>query len=216
MRGRRQRLSALGLAFALVLGACASSGDDDDGEVLQPTPERGWTRIKAKAGCDSPNVWRVAKHFDLARDVDYLADRIGTQVISESGEPCASASDPAECKLDLQTLPDPQTFDVLGHHLVTIEGDSVRLWSLSSVLALLGQIDTPAEAIWLAVASGYDVECGAAVFDTGHDGFGIEAVRPDMSCADGLTSLTVQVSANGEVAEGDAVLVAGSACHQSR
>lgn len=215
MRGCRQRLSGLGLAFALVLGACASS--DDDGEALQPQSEAGWKPIKAKAGCDAPNVWRVVKHFHLARDVDYIADRIGTMVVSESGEPCASASDPEQCKTDLETVPgDPNMFGQLGHHLVTIEGDSVRIWVPPSVHALLGDIDTPAEAIWLAMGSGYNVNCDAAVFDTGHDGFGIAADRPDESCANGRAALDLQVNAQGVVVEGEPILDAGSACVQPR
>lgn len=217
MRGRRQRLSGLGLAFAL--GACAASGDDDHAgrEVLRPQPEVGWKPIKPKASCDPPNVWRVAKHFHLARDVDYIADVIGTNVISESGEPCASASDPAQCKMALETLPDDrEMFAALGHHLVSIEGDSVRIWLPPSVLPLLGDVDTPAEAIWFAMTAGYNVDCDAAVFDTGHGGFGIAADRPDMSCASGRAGLDVQVNAKGEVAEGDPIRVEGSVCAESR
>jgi hypothetical protein len=209
----RQRLPGVGLAFALVLGACASGGDDDDddGEVLQPTPVPGWTRIKAKASCDRPNIWRLAPHFHLARDVDYVADRIGTEVISESGKACASASDQEDCKAQLATLPGEEE-TLLGHHLVTIEGSSVRLWNPQSALVVFGDIDTPAEAIWLVVTGGHNVDCGAAIYDTGHDGFGIAASFADMTCTGGRANVNVQVNARGVVAEGDPIADAGTPC----
>jgi hypothetical protein len=143
--------------------------------------------LKVNARCDAPNVWRLASHFRLTRDVDYIADRIGNEIISESGKACVRASDRAQCEAALALAQDdPSMFKAIGHHLVTIEGDSVRLW-FPPALSLLGEIDTTAEAIWLAFGQGFDVPCDSAVYDTGHDTFGITGDLMGASCAYGMT-----------------------------
>jgi hypothetical protein len=183
----------------LWLGACAASGDDDD-SVEPGKVDSSWKVVKKKPSCDTQSLWRLASYFNLARDVDYVADRINTEVISESGEACASASDREQCKTELATVPgDASMFAQLGHHLVTIEGDSVRIWIPQSVMSLFGDIDTPGEAIWILVAGGYIVGCDAEIDDAGEDGFAIAVDQPDTSCPQGRGFRIVTVTVKGSV-----------------
>ena len=77
------------LASSLALVAC-EGGDAALGEV--PGPVR--TRTVAQCAGD---VWRLASGFQLARPVDYVADRSDATpagLISEHGEACSGASRP--------------------------------------------------------------------------------------------------------------------------
>jgi hypothetical protein len=192
-------VAVLGLVLAIACGAC-SGGDDHDSGI----DKDDWKLVKKKPSCDADNVWRVASYFHLARDVDYVADRINTEVISESGEACASASDREQCKTELATVPgDASMFAQLGHHLVTIEGDSVRIWIPQSALALLGEIDTPGEALWMLLAGqSYSVHCDAAIYETGEDGFAVAVDQIDGLCPKNLGFRTVTVSAQGNLIDG--------------
>lgn len=116
-------------------------------------------------------IWKLAQGFRLARRVDYVADRSTTfpmvepgpppfnTTISSAGTPCETATNRENCLSSLE-LPVP-----FGRHLVTTEGDNVRVWAgVSAVLTVLGLVDTPAEAIYFVVTNNiYTVPCTATV-----------------------------------------------------
>jgi hypothetical protein len=124
--------------------------DEDAGPYIPPKPR-----------C-SDGVWQLAQGFLPAMPVDYIADRsfdaVGmVMVLSELGKACSGATNQAGCQASL-SLPVQ-----VGRHLVSTQGDSVRVWAFNAVPQLLGVVDTPAEALWYLLARGYTVPCGAKV-----------------------------------------------------
>lgn len=147
---------AISCAFACALALAGCGGDPNDANQQQGVP----TPVAAQ--CDSQ--WRLAPGFRLGIDVDYVADRLSADpddLISEHGEACATAKQRSDCEAALALSTD------VGRHLVTTQGDTVQLWTMPA-LGALGEIDTPEEAIWLALADGYRVKCDAKLsFDDG-------------------------------------------------
>jgi hypothetical protein len=131
------------------------------------------------------DVWQLAQGFRVTRHVDYVADRElivdGAQSLhmlthSSAGVPCASATNRANCMSALEQLAQ------VGRHLVTTEGDNVRIWNGPAARTLLGLVDTPAEAVWFALATPiYVVPCTAKIEPTS-DGFAIRGAKPGPNC----------------------------------
>jgi hypothetical protein len=119
-------------------------------------------------------------------------------VISEQGAACATARNRERCEEDL--LLDAGA----SRQLVTTEGDDVRLWTMPGALNVLGDIDSAAEALWVASAQGYVIDCSGKV--TAQDGrFAIEpAARDRGQCAESWKG-QVEVDAAGDVIEGEGV-----------
>jgi hypothetical protein len=161
----------------------------------------------------TPGRWELAPHFTLSREVDYLADRMGTAVLSQVGTPCATAVDHAACEAALQTIPTTGN----GRHLITTEGDHVTPWAGSPVPALLRPIDVPEEAIWLALAHGYQVDCSARISNLEQPGalgyFLIDATRPGNGCnPNDLVLATVSVDRDGNVMEAATTYLPSGGC----
>jgi hypothetical protein len=166
-------------------------------------------RTRVLAQCKDA-VWRLAPGFQLASAVDYVADRIdGTPagMISEHGTACSGAMDVATCQAAVAL--DPQ----IGRHVLTTEGDQVKLWQAPSVLTLFGAVDTPEEAIWMLQNSGYDVSCSAQIGYVNHE-FSVLAERYSGGCPPGQVTTRVLVSANGAMRETqtDSTLQTGQGC----
>ena len=106
------------------------------------------------------------------------------RVLSSVGTPCNDADDRAECESAL-ALPTP-----FGRHLVTTEGGAVKLWSAFQARALLGVLDTEAEAIWwLEATTPYAAPCDAKV--TKEDfGYLIDGIGFNNHCELGMPAPT--------------------------
>ena len=139
------------LASSLTLAACTDSGMGAGGEKDSPTGKpRAVLKTMIEATCEQPNLWQLAPAFQLTRKVDYIADRIDSTdkgLMSDYGMPCRVRDDPETCEAELAAP------TALGRHLATTEGDEVRLWTFPAVLNLLGEIDTPEEAIWICCST---------------------------------------------------------------
>lgn len=196
---------------SMPVDAGMSNVDDEDAGAAEPHPPT----------C-ADDTWKLAQGFRVARRVDYIADRTimfaapdSVQppvfiTLSSAGTPCATATDRAHCMSSLdQNVP-------AGRHLVTTEGDNVRIWQGDPVRSLLGLVDTAAEAIWYATTTSvYAVPCTATV-EAVDTGFVIHGARPGVGCslADaGMWDLDLLVtSADGFVRETQSVssLVCGN------
>jgi hypothetical protein len=164
------------------------AADDDAGaDELPPADGGPWKPVDPT--CED-GEWLLAQGFLPAKQVDYIADRdmrfvdpgagmmagfggaggaAGAPqpapipsspvpvVISEAGMACANARDRAKCEAALK-LSTP-----FGRHLVSTSGDAVRVWPFPGALQLLGAIDTPAEAVWVALLARGNVVCSATV-----------------------------------------------------
>jgi hypothetical protein len=189
---RAVRGSVLGsLALTGCAGDDAASAEGGDGGARPP--------MTATLRCDGTD-WELASGFALERDVDYVADRNADgDVLSEVGEPCASADDRAQClsayELGMSNL--------VGRHLLTTESDIVRLWQNPAVLMLFGEIDTPHEALWLVSTSDYATPCAETHVLPTARGFEVrKAHRGDETCPTGdRATATVLVTADGTLDE---------------
>jgi hypothetical protein len=127
----------------------------------------------------SATGWNFASGFLLDQSVDYvadLADSGGARIVySESGSACASARDPSTCEASLAVIAS------FGRQLVTTSGDEVHFWPGSSALDLLGEIDTPSEALWVLVVEGYYLPCSSTVTAI-DDGWAIELPSQQFEC----------------------------------
>jgi hypothetical protein len=162
--------------------------------------------------------WEFAPGFLLARSVDYVADILdsaesrvddatgvldfnNTRVVySASGVPCATAHDRASCLASLAILTG------FGRQLVTTSGDEVHFWTFPSEFDLLGEIDTPAEALWvLAAGNNYYLPCGTTTVTAVVNGWAVKLPPQPRACAPAppdagpMALPTVLVSLSGQV-----------------
>jgi hypothetical protein len=85
-----------------------------------------------------------------------------------------------------------------AEHLVTTQGDAVRIWDVASAIALLRPIDTAAEALWVLANRSYRVTCGAPVTRT-DAGFQIANVAHEQCL--GTTMVDVTLGPDGTITE---------------
>jgi hypothetical protein len=128
----------------------------------------------AEIACEDSQP-QLAPHLRLARPVDYVADQAFGQILSSVGEPCSHALDRVKCEAAVQ-MPYPG-----GRQLLTTEGDDVRVSLGMGALDMLGEIDTNAEALWLAAATGRLVTCTSSAEQT-EDGFRLTGVSSSGLC----------------------------------
>jgi hypothetical protein len=152
-----------------------------------------WTR--PSTDCVGNGGWTLADGFELARKVDYIADREGGTVVSSRGMPCAAGVDPTGCEAQLETI-EPSD----ARNLQTTDHDAVQRWDTGSATGVLGPIDTVEEAIWLVLASGYTVDCDAKLIKSG-DVYQLTA-RQDTRCGPSWIGVTA-VDRQGVVREID-------------
>ena len=129
-------------------------------------------------------------------------------VLSETGEACASASN-AQCA------------ELVAHHeapfirtsceqtcyersVVTTQGDEVKRWTgLAELRTLLGTIDSLDDALLLVSAADYDIACNNAASTSVarvDDGYVVYATRMTASCAPIIiTRYKIHVSSEGEL-----------------
>lgn len=159
-------------------------------------------------------VWNLAPGFLLAEAVEYVADREirftetmdvngvtvsgpVNYVISSAGTPCGGASDKDKCMKALEVV----SLMMTSRHLVTTRGDEVRLWPDFSALSVLGQIDTPAEAIWWLQIRRGGVPCGAKAEKADEGGYTVHGAE-ELLCwtSDGsVWGAAPQIRPNGDI-----------------
>ncbi len=109
---------------------------------------------------------RVATGFQGAPDADVTWTSDEFTILDEEGSACRSATNDA-CTQKIAHHPDwlEQSYCVQAcdeWSVVTTRGDDVERWATPpELLALLGQIDSDADALMLAASHGYDVTCPA-------------------------------------------------------
>jgi hypothetical protein len=144
--------------------------------------------------------WDFAPGFLLAQSVDYVADILDSGnsrvVYSESGVPCATAHDRASCQASLAALTG------FGRQLVTTSGEEVHFWTVPAALDLLGQIDTPAEVLWVLGVTNHSLPCGSTKLAAVADGWAVELPAQPPEC--GLASevgwmMTIEMDFAGHV-----------------
>ncbi len=161
--------------------------------------------------------------------VDYLGFRTETrgrsgasvEILHETGAPCATATDEAACRAKVDThrvLGDHCDLqDCNAHYYVYTRGDEVGFATFDGggVYALMGRVDTPAEAFMTATwREGYQASCRSAFapprYAARADGWDVEMERSECTAVEGekLTyRALVHVSTSGVVTERSRVLV---------
>lgn len=169
------------LAVAASLGTVAGcSGDSGDSELGQSVPDGPWNLAACEHpgpdGIDDLNV--LAGGVKLTRTLDHVsvyrsyahgsgmggAYPAGVELLGDMGTPCAKLLDDSACFQTIEDLskPNPEC-DTDGKCLpfaLTTSHDSVeRIESLSEIRRLFGAIDTPAEAVIVALWNGLKPSC---------------------------------------------------------
>jgi hypothetical protein len=149
-----------------------------DAAMAAPAQDAGPLKLPAEPTCDDYE-WRLAAGFLPALHVDYIADRDqgidAPRVFSSVGVACATAKDRPACEASLALQPD------LLRHLVTTQGDDVRMYTTRAATELLGAIDTPAEALWMLLGQGYAATC-EVTFQNRQDGILVQGTSPSPFC----------------------------------
>lgn len=209
----KRALSSIFLLFAI--GACGRVDDEpvaaDNGGSGDGDESSAWTPA---AFCASSNTIDRAMFDALTPSppADYLAMRSltggfdepdgGRKLVTEMerGNRCASASDVASCE---------QRYDALGleaiysRYLFFTRGDDVGIVEkVEEAMALLGTIDSPEEAYFVAGLKGLSASCdadAAAVYRRTDDGF--EIVTREAGCLLPTYKVVVRVHSDGTIEE---------------
>ena len=191
------------LALApLGLAGCGLGGFDETVCLYEGLPglqpaEADYVALRSQTTGDPPGVIRLDSAF---------------------GEPCTKAADAAACEAALLALGmDPPLrsagggFDLpVQYDVVFSAGDKVgRVGTRAELLALLGAIDTPDDALLLAFADGHHVPCGEPNARVEEDGTIVLLGSRGSGCGAGDDRVNYQilVSASGEVVEGASQIV---------
>ena len=220
-------------AVAASLGA---SGCEQMGQPVPPGGQAGGTAPAPGAweafapNCETlgqPNV--LAGELKLTREPDSLqlylsyprgiaqsgAYPAGASLFGSTGMPCASAADREACELERmeRSLPSAACRNVGASDCrpfaLTTQGSEVtRLDKQADLLDLLGNIDTPAEAVALAIWNGLTVTCAAPVWRKELRGTEVMStaagytVRSEWELCGGKPQRdTIDVARNGSVGE---------------
>lgn len=146
----RQLAKASVLAGSMAAAGCASSHFPPESELTPPACEEG--------------RWNAASSLTTAASHDYIgvyrADGMVPEAwsVASTGTACGGASDGEACLGSMDTLiMEEGTF---GRFVVTTQADAVSMHrSEEEVLALLGPIDSPGDALLRAWHAGYGVQC---------------------------------------------------------
>jgi hypothetical protein len=226
--------SFLSLASLLVLAASAACGgavsDGDRGDLggrpaatdppaTRPPPSEsdlaGFTAFCAPSSDPGKEELRVFEALAPRRAADYFALRHleggfdGPDVrdvitVAERGTRCATATDHAACEAAYDAL---VLRGLFFNYVFFTRGDEVGIvQSRDDALDLLGGVDSPEEAYFVASWSGYGISCSgetAAAFRPATDGDGFELVAESGGCMTPVDRVVVRVRADGRVEEID-------------
>ncbi|MFK7986100.1 MAG: ferritin-like domain-containing protein [Sandaracinaceae bacterium] len=146
---RRLAKASVLMAGSMAVG-CTSSHFPPETELTPPACEEG--------------RWNAASSLNPALTHDYIgvyrADGMVPEAwsVATTGTACEGATDGEACMVQMDTLiMEEGTF---GRFVVTTEGDAVSMHrSDEELLALLGPIDSPGDALLRAWHAGYGVQC---------------------------------------------------------
>ncbi len=173
--------------------------------------------------CASSSFCDDASGFHPASGVDYIELRsdLGPNanyptgcVASSAGVECSGATDTASCQKSVATIT-PAWSDVPGDtlSLITTAGNQVQTIALNSqsLIQFLAPIDSAQEAVLLARAADYIVDCSAPmsqVVQAVSGGYQVTATT-GTGCGPGMDvySHTLLVSTNGSITDQNSVLV---------
>lgn len=158
--GRRSLPAVLSVCTLFVFG-CAESIKDEGSELSASVH-----------GCNEGSPV-LLPGLMLEREPDYLAEYVTGKLISDMGQRC-SAPQQRDCELALSTAEEAAATTAM-RTLITIDEGQVRFWRNTSVLTLLGSIDTPEEALLYVAAVGYIPRCDSTVVSM-HDRFRIHSL----------------------------------------
>lgn len=144
-------LRNLAKASVLIGGVAAagcSSSFPSGGELSAPScGESGWAPLAASNLTISPDYVGAWAHAGFTPSAT---------VFDEMGTRCATATDRAACETAIETL----SMETYGRYLMTTADDEVATHqSEEEFLAVLGEIDTPDEALLRVWHAGYSVSC---------------------------------------------------------
>ena len=173
--------AAAAACVALGLGACA--GGTDENEAMEEPPPCSKGRPAVLEG------------LSLERPAAYVGDYENGILLASIGTPCNGAPHPDRCSIafELAQQSNPEV-----RALITTDGDNVRLWSRESLLVLLGDIDTSADAIYFATSIGYAFDCEVTVTRL-DNGFRLFAFGVGFSCGTGSARGQITVGTDGSV-----------------
>jgi len=148
----------LSLSLPPLVGACGGINTDD----FEPVACGADGQTEYLAGVKPKDL---ADYVELRR----LGDQIGggPSAVDSTGTKCANATDKAACEAKLAAVAADKGFlvgdcaDVCMHHVLIVNtGDEVQvLGTKEEVIAWLGPVDAPADAVLVASLGGYSVAC---------------------------------------------------------
>lgn len=213
------------VASALASAACAGSSTDvdeqpvgdagveppdsgpTDSQVEVPTELAAWIEEAEliRPQCDGRN-WRATEGLDPAfTGYDYLAVsacELFACFTAESGTPCVTDDDSTECQEQVaNALYDtPKVITTLGTEVVTYEGKE-------GLMDFLGDVNTPQEALLVALFDWYSVRCddpNLGAVRLAADGYDVVVTRITEDCDPIVdTRYLLHVGTDGEVTELD-------------
>ncbi|WNG15727.1 ferritin-like domain-containing protein [Cystobacter fuscus] len=202
------------LASPLVLAGC---GIVDVEGYTAPACENGRLAVTGLNPAVPPDFVQLRDAYYYSYPIEEPTQ--GPGVLSSSGTPCATASQPAACQSALDALTTQTGFrrnclDLCSSYfLATTRGDNVTaIDSMDGLRGFLGTIDTDQEAALLAFAHGYNLRCDnlkqGAVRADANGGFHVIATKGH-TCGEGnnLTRHILSVSASGDVQEESSQLI---------
>lgn len=209
---------AVPLAAPVLLSAgCGTSGGPDPSLFSAPS-------------CDASSRLQVTGLMP-PMPLDYIAlrengfDMGPARILSETGSKCATARDKTTCLSKLEALPATPGFNSCidhpcEHTLATTQADEVAAArDAAGVVAVLAPIDAPQEAVLVAYANDYDVNCtdraaGGVRPAPDGDGYEVLASRITKDCAPvETTGYHLKVSKTGTVTVlSQRILSTSSAC----
>lgn len=170
---------------------CASSLEVDETSVAR----RIFEGLTPAPAADYVALRRLEVSLPSRRDEDP-----GLVTLGERGKVCATARDGTKCEKAYRGL---ATQDVWLPLVFFTRGDTVGIARTpASAMALLGTIDSPEEAFFIAGVSGYRFSCrGANAAGYRDMGDGFELVAEAGGCGKPVERITVRVHANGDTEE---------------
>jgi hypothetical protein len=214
------------LSSAAALQGCAADGD---GAMSEPDP---WLA----ANCGSNGIPAVLARIDLDEAVEYagIYGRDPGPVITtnallmdEVGRACFHATDMDACVIEVgeaQKLePRCTASSPCPPFLLVTRGDEVtRSSDRADMLALLGTIDTPDEALALAMFEGHTLRCAHEITrmvrgteTLAHEG-SIDVRTEWEECGSGVFTQTLRVTTDGELVDEGRQMIGGSPCTVGR
>jgi hypothetical protein len=176
-RSAGEGVESLSPAFSFSGAATDGAGAPGSGSGEVEGERAATVQDRSEQACAPEGASRFA-HMELAEPYGFVALRAvnafdatsveSTTELEPFGQPCAGASDVEACRAELaRAWPVPGgdwtecgQGGCVTYGVVSVLGDRVQLHdALPEIVSLLGEIDTPVEAVFWADANGYQPRC---------------------------------------------------------